>query len=410
VNGRALQIQTAAVFAPLLAPSRYKAAWGGRGSAKSHFFGQLLLRDHLANHGLRSVCVREIQASLEQSVMRLLKDKLELFGLGERDGFRVMETHIDTPGGGRIIFQGMRNHTADSIKSLEGYDRAWVEEGQSLSQTSLNLLRPTIRKEGSEIWFSWNPRRKTDPVDAFMRSTHKPPDATVVRSNYSDNPWFPGTLRAEMEWDRQRDPDKYAHVWLGEYERNSEARVFRNWQVEAFETPADASFLFGGDFGFSVDPTTLVRAFVKGRTLFVDREAYQVGCEIDHTPALFDGLDPDRPQMARAWRIIADSARPETISYLRRHGYFRIRPARKGPGSVEEGIEFLKSYDIVVHPRCVHTIDELTLYAFKTDPLTGNVIPVLEDKKNHVIDALRYAVEAIRFKSGGAGSMHIDGL
>lgn len=123
-----------------------------------------------------------------------------------------------------------------------------------------------------------------------------------------------------------------------------------------------------------------------------------MGCEIDRTPALFDSLVPDEPQSARKWPIRADSARPETISYMRRHGYDKIAAALKGPNSVMDGIEFLKSYDIVVHPRCRHTIDELTLYSFKIDEKTNEVLPVLEDKKNHVIDALRYAVEGVRRK------------
>jgi phage terminase large subunit len=405
--------QVAPVFEPLLHPSRYKGGWGGRGSAKSHTFAELLLARCAAKPGSRWVCVREVQHSLKESVKRLLEDKIDAFGLGGE--FMSRADSIRTPGNGSILFQGMQNHTAHSIKSLEGIDGAWVEEAQSLSKRSLDLLRPTIRKPDSEIWFSWNPKNPTDPVDAFLRSSPAPPGAIVVKANYSDNPWFSDVLRAEMEWDRQRDPDKYAHVWLGEYERNSEARVFKNWRVGTFETPRDASFLFGGDFGFSVDPTTGIRAWVKGRTLYVDDEVYKVGCEIDHTPALFDQLgrhdSPPRTKMAREWRLIADSARPETISYLRRNGYPRIRPARKGPGSIEEGIEFLKTYDIVVHERCTHTIDDLTLYSFKTDPLTGLVIPQLQDKKNNMIDALRYAAEAVRFRAGGgSGSLHIPGF
>jgi phage terminase large subunit len=139
-----------------------------------------------------------------------------------------------------------------------------------------------------------------------------------------------------------------------------------------------------------------VRCFIRDRTLYVDREAYKVGCEIDDTPALFDTLDPSRPGMARLWTVVADSARPETISYMQRHGYPRIQPAKKGQGSVEEGITFLQNYNIVVHPRCTHTIDELTLYSYQRDRLTNAVLPILEDKKNHVIDALRYAVETLR--------------
>jgi phage terminase large subunit len=290
-----------------------------------------------------------------------------------------------------IIFQGMQNHTADSIKSLEGYDIAWVEEAQSLSQRSLDLLRPTIRKDGSELWFSWNPDQPTDPIEVLLRGENPPPDSIVVEANYTDNPWFPDVLRAEMEYDKRRDPDKYAHVWLGRHQRNSEARVFRNWTVEEFESPKGATFRLGADWGFSVDPSVLVRCHLEGRRLYIDYEAYMVGCEIDMLPDLFD-----RVPESRKWFITADSARPETISYMQKHGYPKINAAIKGSRSVEEGVEFLRSFDIVVHPRCVHTIDELTMYSYKVDPLTGLVLPILEDKKNHVIDALRYACEAAR--------------
>ncbi|KGM31572.1 PBSX family phage terminase large subunit, partial [Inquilinus limosus] len=205
------------------------------------------------------------------------------------------------------------------------------------------------------------------------------------------NPHFPKVLKAELEWDRDRDPDKFQHVWLGGYQRASEARVFQNWRVEAFETPADALFLFGADWGFARDPTVLVRCFLIGRTLHVDHEAYRVGCEIDRTPALFDTVPA-----SRQWPIVADGARPETISYLQRHGFPRLRAAQKGPGSVVEGVEFLKSCDILVHPRCRHLIDELALYAWRTDPRSGEILPVLEDRENHAIDALRYALEGQR--------------
>lgn len=382
------------MFVPLLKEARYKGGHGGRGSGKSHFFAEALLERCVLQPGLRAVGIREIQKSLEQSVKRLLEDKIEQLGLGSY--FEPQKYEIKTPGDGLIIFQGMQNHTAESIKSLEGYDVAWVEEAQSLSQRSLDMLRPTIRKPGSEIWFSWNPRHNTDPVDKFLRSGERPPSSVVVKANWSDNPWFPEVLREEKDYDRRRDPDKYAHVWEGEYLRSSEATVFRNWRVDEFETPSDVTFYHGADWGFSVDPTVLVRCFIDGRTLYIDHEVYKVGCEIDRTPALFDTLVPGQPAAARQWTIIADSSDPQNISYLRRHGYERIKPSIKGPHSVEQGIEFLKGYDIVVHPRCKHTIDELTMYSFKTDPLTGDVLPVLEDKKNHVIDALRYAVEDVR--------------
>jgi len=421
--GRTLQIPTARAYLPLLKPSRYKGLWGGRGSGKSHEFAELLIDDALTHPGLRAVCVREIQKSLEQSVKRLLEDKIKTYALENQ--FRMMQNHIDTPGGGIFIFQGMQNHTAVSIKSLEGYDRAWVEEAQSLSDTSLTLLRPTIRKENSEIWFSWNPDSATDPVDRFLRGIITPPDAIVIGTTYRDNPWFPDVLRKEMEWDRANDPDKYAHVWGGGYIRHSEARVFKNWRIEEFEAPSDASFMLGADWGFSVDPSTLIRSFEQRvnpatgeawprKRLYVTHDLYQVGVEIDFLPRFFDGLicgcriqpdgspmpggcpDPQNHGWARPWPIIADSARPETISYLRRNGYSRMESAKKGANSVKEGVIFLQGYDIIIHPRCVHTIDEFTMYSYKKDPLTDVIIPVLEDKKNHIIDPIRYSVEQLR--------------
>jgi phage terminase large subunit len=391
-----LTIPTPRAFLPLLNPARYKGAYGGRGSAKSHSFAGLMIEENIVQKQ-DNVCLREIQKSLEFSVKKLLELKISDMNAGAY--FEVQDKRILTKRGGIIIFEGLQNHTSDSIKSLEGFDRAWVEEAQTLSQKSLDILRPTIRKEEvindrlvvSEMWFSWNPNLPTDPIDAFLRSENPPPDSIVVEMNYRDNPWLPGVLASEIDYDKKRDPDKFAHIWLGKYQRNSESRVFRNWRIEEFDTPSGMTFRMGADWGFSVDPSVLVRCYLDGRNLYVDYEAYMVGCEIDQLPDLFDRV-PD----SRKWFITADSARPETISYMQRHGYPKINSAIKGAGSIEDGIEFLKSYDIIVHPRCVHTIDELSLYSFKTDPLTGQVLPILSDKKNHVIDSLRYACEGIR--------------
>jgi phage terminase large subunit len=387
-----LRIPTAEVFEPLLYPARYKGAHGGRGSGKSHFFATLALEDAITA-ARDIVCVREIQRTLDQSVKKLLEQKIAEHNLG---GYfeiqdRKIITRPVTGGQGVIIFEGMQDHNADSIKSLEGYDRAWVEEAQSLSQRSLDLLRPTIRKPGSELWFGWNPRHETDPVDVLLRGENPPPEARVVRANYLDNPWLPQVLKDEIAYDQGRDPDKFAHVWLGGYQKNSEARVFRNWKVEEFATPRGATFRLGADWGFAVDPSVLVRCYLEGRTLFVDHEAYMVGCEIDQLPDLFRTV----PESEK-WFITADSARPETISYMQRHGFPRLTAAIKGPRSLEEGVEFLKSFDIVVHPRCRHVIDELANYSYEVDKLTGVVLPRLADRDNHTIDALRYACEGLR--------------
>lgn len=383
-----LRIETPRVFLPLLNPSRYKGAYGGRGSGKSHFFGEMLVERSIMQK-TDAVCVREVQKSLDQSVKKLLEAKIQSLNAGSY--FEVQDKKILAKNGGMIIFQGMQNHTADSIKSLEGYDIAWVEEAQSLSQRSLDLLRPTIRKPDSELWFSWNPSQETDPVDVLLRGNDPPPNTVVIPVNYTDNPWFPSVLQDEMEYDRKRDPDKYAHIWLGEYQRNSEARVFKNWTIEEFEIDPTAVIRQGADWGFSVDPTVLVQSYIVGRKLYVPYEAYRVGCEIVDTPSLFMTV----PESEK-WPIVADSSRPETISHMQKNGFPKIMPAIKGAKSLEEGVEFLKSFDIVVHPRCKHLIDELTLYSYETDDLTGLVLPKLQDKDNHVIDALRYACEGAR--------------
>jgi phage terminase large subunit len=255
----------------------------------------------------------------------------------------------------------------------------------------LKLLRPTIRKEGSEIWFTWNPENDSDPVDVLLRSEIKPKNAIVKKVNYKDNPWFPDVLEDERQFDRQHDPDGYGHTWDGDYVTASKARVFKNWIVEEFEAPADSMFRFGADWGFSVDPTTLVRCYMVGRKIYIDYEAYQVGCEIKDTPDLFMTV----PE-SEMWPIVADSARPETISHIRKHGFPKIMKAIKGPKSLEEGVAFVKTYQLIIHPRCEHVIDELTHYKYKLDPATEKPTSILEDKHNHVIDALRYAVENVR--------------
>lgn len=211
-----LTINTPRVFAPLLARGRYKGAHGGRGSGKSHFFAEYVVEECLSKPGHRVVCVREVQKTLRESAKRLIEDKIVALGVGEY--FRPLQDSIVTPGNGVIIFQGMADHTAESIKSLEGFHKAWVEEAQTLSGRSVELLRPTIRAPGSELLFSWNPRNANDPVDQLLRGPTPPPDAIVVKANYMDNPFFPKELEAERAYDEAHRRERYGHIWLGEYE------------------------------------------------------------------------------------------------------------------------------------------------------------------------------------------------
>lgn len=367
--------------------ARYIAVKGGRGSGKSRSVATALnLR--AAAKPLRILCVREIQKSIRDSSKRLLDDDAERNGLSSF--YTSLETEVRGANGSLFLFAGLRSNI-DSIKSMEGIDICWVEEAQSVSKTSLETLIPTIRKPGSQIIFTWNPKHETDPIEEMFGRDDLPPDTRLKTVNYVDNPWFPEVLKKEADYDLKRDPEKYNHVWMGGYLRNSESRVFRNWTVEEFEAPADALFRFGADWGFASDPSVLVRCHIVGRKLFIDYEAHMVGCEIMDLPSLFMSVPG-----AEKWPITADSARPETISHMRNNGFPKIQAAVKGPKSIEDGIEWLKSFDIVVHPRCRHTIDELTMYSYKTDPLTQLVLPLLEDKNNHIIDALRYACEGAR--------------
>jgi phage terminase large subunit len=225
-----LRILTAKAFEPLLRPARYKGVYGGRGSGKSHFFGELLVETCQADRGTLAVCIREAQRTLAQSSKRLIESKIDALGLGQ--GFRVFTDRIETPGDGVIIFRGMQDHTAESIKSLEGFRIAWIDEAQSLSARSLALLRPTIRAKNSELWASWNPRRKSDAIDDFLRG-RKPAGAIVIKASWRDNPWFPDVLEEERRLDLKLYPDRYEHIWEGDYVKAFEGAYFATMLSEA---------------------------------------------------------------------------------------------------------------------------------------------------------------------------------
>ena len=236
-----LEIFTAQVFEPLLPPSRYKGAYGGRGSGKSHFFAELIVDRLLGEPNLRVVCIREHQKSLKDSAKKLIEDKIQQMGVGHL--FRSLEAEIRTHQGGVIIFQGMQDHTAESIKSLEGFGIAWVEEAQTLSAKSLKMLRPTIRTKGSELWFSWNPRSATDPVDALFRGDSPPTGSVSVCANWSDNPWLPEVLRQEREDDfKALSRAEYDHIWEGAYSDTVPNAIIR---AEWFDACVDAHKTLG---------------------------------------------------------------------------------------------------------------------------------------------------------------------
>ena len=298
-----LFLKTSPVFMPLHDPCRYKGVWGGRGSGKSHFFAEMMVEKCFNNPGTRAVCVRENQKSLKESAKRLIEDKIQALGLGSH--FIVQNEQIITPGGGLIVFVGMKDHTKESIKSLEGFNICWVEEAQTLSAGSMDMLRPTIRAEGSEIWFSWNPRLKNDPVDQFLRAAEPPPDAIVIKANWNDNNWFPEVLEKERQETLRSNPDNYDHIWEGGYETVTKGAFYASHIAETHQS--------GRVCNVSRDPHLPVRAFwdIGGTGARSDARAIWIGQFVGKEIRLLDYRETQGQELG------------EDLHWLHENGYER---------------------------------------------------------------------------------------
>jgi phage terminase large subunit len=376
-------------------PHRYKVLWGGRGGARSWSIARILLLK-ASQQTLRILCAREIQSSIKDSVHQLLTDQIALM---ELTGYTITEREIRHTNGSFFIFAGLRNQIS-KIKSFEGIDITWVEEAERISKHSWNILIPTIRKHGSEIWISFNPDKEEDAT--YQRFVvHPPKDCFAKKVSWEDNPWLTQELRDEKDYAYATDPDAADWVWGGNIRKFSEAQILANkYVIREFTIPydedgncTDDSYngpYHGIDFGFAADPFAGVRLWIKDNCLLVERECYKHHLEIDHTA---QQLEDDIPGIGR-YTVRGDSSRPDSISYLKRHGIPRCAGAKKGEGSVEDGIAHLRSYlQIVIHPRCVHFKAEAGLYSYKVDEKSGDILPVIVDKHNHLIDAARYALE-----------------
>ncbi|EMZ5446359.1 MULTISPECIES: PBSX family phage terminase large subunit [Providencia] len=391
---------------------RYRGAYGGRGSAKTRTFALMTaIRGYMAAKNGQSgviLCAREYMNSLEESSMEEVKQAIRSVPW-LNDFYELGEKYIRTKCRSvSYVFAGLR-HNLDSIKSKARILIAWVDEAESVSETAWTKLTPTVREAGSEIWVTWNPEKDGSATDKRFRK-EQPDNAIVVEMNYDDNPWFPSVLEEERLNDQARlDAATYAWIWEGAYLENSDKQVLANkYVVQSF--PDDLwkqadRLLFGADFGFAKDPNTLIRMFILDDCLYIEREAYGVGVELDHMPAFYDEI----PE-ARKWPIKADSARPETISYLKRQG-FNISAAKKWQGSVEDGITYLRGFkQIIIHPRCKETAKEARLYSYKTDRITGEVLPVIEDAYNHCWDAVRYGLDGYITQTQGFKRRRIAGM
>lgn len=376
---------------------RYRVAHGGRGGAKSRAFADALILKALESKRF-ILCTREVQKSINDSVFKLLTNSIERLGL--QTFFDVGKSYIRCINGSEFAFRGIR-FNVNEIKSMEGVDICWVEEAQTVTQNSWDILIPTIRAPGSEIWVTFNPVNVDDPTyQEFI--VNKKPRSVVVEINWRDNPWFPAELEEERSYMKEVNPDLYDHIWEGRCLSNAEAQIFGNkYYVEEFDSPENGIFYHGADWGFSNDPTALVRCFIKDECLWIDYEAFGKKVELNKLPDLFEKIPNGKKK-----RWIGDNARPETMSYLRKVKGINVMPCDKWPGSIEDGIEVLRAFRrIYIHPRCVNMIEEAKLYSYKIDSKTEEVTTQIVDAYNHGWDAVRYALNK-RIRLNGKVNLH----
>jgi phage terminase large subunit len=381
-------------FQGLFSPRRHKAYYGGRGSGKSHTFATALAI--ITNQKRKRVaCARQYQNSIQDSVKELIESKLVDLGyIGKStstDRYLVTKNEIvHLLNGSRFTFMGLQLNPS-SIKSLEGVDIVWCEEAQAINKKSMTILIPTIRKPSSEMWWSWNPEDKDDPVDKYFRGGTPPSNSIIQEVSYLDNPYFyKTTMVEEMEHSRLHTPDLFKHTWLGDYYITSESSMFNNWQVKSIEVPSHLVPLYGADWGFN-DPTVLIKFYmIDPYTIYIDKEFYRREVKLDDLPAVFDTIEGSRSNV-----IVADSSRPEIIEFMIRKG-FRMKASTKGAGSVKDGIYWLQSKKVIIDPSCVNTISEFKKASWKVDKKTQQVTNEPDDFNNHAIDAIRYGSEQFR--------------
>lgn len=410
--------------------ARFKVLYGGRGSGKSYNIAQALVLKAMYEP-LTIVCSRNLQKSIKDSVHKLLKGIILKKDLGKY--FEITNHEIRSIVGAQFIFANLSSNP-DELKSLEDADIWWIEEAAKVPEESIEALVNTIRKPGSEIWFSFNPDLKDDPVYRryVLGAKEMLEDGINIKTrlvNYYDNPYFwESELVKQMEADKKRRPDVYNNIWLGNVKKESEALVFKgHYEVRNFETPPlkkiyNQRFFYGADWGFNPDPTVLIRCYItddeRGRLLWIDQEIYEIELQLRNIAMKFAEM-PD----SRLWLIKADSARPDIISMLKESGYniegaaktwtMKKEKAAKAKKTrdqthkaneqtyIKAGIEYLLDFDkIIIHERCRNTIVEFGSYSKKIDKLTQEVLPILEDDFNHCVDSIRYALsEYIKAKT-----------
>jgi phage terminase large subunit len=387
---------------------RYIIIYGGRGSGKSTGVADFLIFKALSSK-VKIVCAREFRNTIAISVWALLKRRIE--ELGVKEHFRVTRDSIKcNVTGSEFIPLGL-DKNIDGIRSIDNVSFFWLEEGDFIKYYDWEVIKPSIRGKDAQFIVTMNPKNAEDCLyRAYIANKNRDEDAYIYKVNWDKNPFFSYDQNKIRLQSQKDDTDMYNHVWEGELQTASDAQIFKGkWTIEDFEEP-DADQLhcyYGLDFGFSKDPSAAARCYIKDECLYITHEFYRKQVLVTDLGKLCSEALPDFERS----KIIADSSRPDAIAQMRAQGY-NIEGCIKGKGSVEDGIEHLKSFKkIIIHDRCNCTIDEFKNYSYKIDQRSGDITRIIDDKagNDHIIDSLRYMLERV-MKRGirKNGSFNID--
>lgn len=362
---------------------REAAVYGGRYSLKSHTVARtVLLRARMAK--TRVACFREFQNSIAESSFQLLVDIINKYGL--HDFQATNNSIVNTVNGSDFLFKGLWNNE-QSIKSIEGIDLAWCEEAQTISEKSLEVLTPTVRKQGSQIIYTYNRLLEEDPVHKRLVIDGRP-DTLIINVNYDiavKYKMITDVILKEIEDDKLRRPALYKHKWLGE-PYGLDKKIYSDWRIIE-SLPHEARLeRYGLDFGYSIDETAIIALYKYNDGWIIDEIAYQKGMLNKNIADIFANV----PRSL----VMADSAEPKSIDELKLYGV-NILPVKKGADSVEQGIQFVQTQRISVTKRSSNVIREYRNYMWMTDK-DGKTVQVPTPTDNHAMDAIRYAFDSVR--------------
>ena len=379
-------IQIPSEFARLLDTDwREAAVYGGRFSLKSHTVARILLIK-ARQKKTRIACFREFQNSISESSHQLLSDLIKLYDL--KDFIVTDKSIVNTVTGSDFIFKGLHRNE-QSVKSIEGINIAWVEEAQTISEKSIEILTPTVREKGSQIIYTYNRLTEADPVHKRLVIEGRP-NTLIINVNYDvaiKYGWMPDVIREEMESDKELRESIYKHKWLGE-PLSQEGKIFSGWRI-IDEIPYEASIVRTGlDFGYTNDPSAAVDVYEYNGGYILDERFYRKGLL---NKQIYDLLDDNV-------LVVADSSEPKSIDEIANYGAMIIG-AKKGKGSINQGIQLIKSKKISITRRSLNLLKEYRNYAWKIDKRVGGALNVPEDLYNHGMDALRYAITDLQFNT-----------